>query len=44
MTTFRGSAHMMVILTGVGVAQDLLVVTGEMICVTEAALLHGTGL
>lgn len=41
MTTFRG---MMVILTGVGVTQDLLVVIGEMICVTEAALLQGTGL
>lgn len=42
MTMVGGSAHMMVILTGVGVAQGLLGLTGAMICVTEAALLHGT--
>ncbi|CAN6201508.1 unnamed protein product [Urochloa humidicola] len=42
-TTVGGSVHMMVILTGVGAALGLLVLTGAMICVTEAALLHGTG-
>ncbi|CAN6216794.1 unnamed protein product [Urochloa humidicola] len=42
-TTVGGSVHMMVILTGVGVALGLLGLTGPMICVTEAALLHGTG-
>lgn len=42
-TTVGGSAHMKAILTGVGVAQLLLGLTGAMICVTEAALLHAIG-